>query len=156
MDVEARRRVDGVVAGPLAAYESLVRTELARMDYAAVSVGASIRVMGRLSEWLALRGVSVDGLTPEAVKAFLAAQRPRVASGLGAALRVLREHGVVPRQAVDSDPVDVLIADYRRWLVVERGLAAETVRCYGNQAKRFLGGLPVPLGEALLGLDAAA
>jgi hypothetical protein len=52
-------------------------------------------------------------------------------------------------QAISQEPVDVLVADYRRWLVAERGLAAETVRCYGNQAKTFLGQLSVPLGEAL-------
>jgi integrase/recombinase XerD len=146
----------GVVAGSLAAYEPLVRTELARMDYAASSVRATVQAMGRLSDWLAYRGVSVQALTPDIVKAFRAAQRPRIESGLGAALRVLREHGVVPVQAISQEPVDVLMADYRRWLVAERGLAAETVRCYGNQAKTFLGQLPVPLGEVLLGLDAAA
>jgi site-specific recombinase XerD len=159
MDIEARRRGDatpGVVSGPLAAYESLVRTELTRMGYAAVSVRASLWAMGRLSEWLALRGVLVEGLTPQVVKAFRAAQRPRVDSGLGAVLRVLREHAVVPIPPVSSDPVDVLIGDYRRWLAAERGLAAETVRCYGSQAKTFLCQLPAPLGEALLGLDAMA
>jgi site-specific recombinase XerD len=159
MDVDAERCVDvaaRVVTGPLAEYEPLVRAEMARMDYAARSVRSTIEAMSRLSDWLAVRGIAVSALTPEVVKAFRAAQRPRSESGLGGALRVLRERGIVPTSAVSSDPVDVLIAEYRRWLVAERGLASETVRCYGNQAKTFLRGLPVPLGEALLGLDAAA
>jgi integrase/recombinase XerD len=145
-----------VVAGPLAAYEPLVRAELARMVYAASSVRATMRAMGRLSEWLACRGVSVELLTPQVIEAFRAAQRPRVVSGLGALLGVLGEHGILPMTVISSDPVEVLIAEYRRWLVTERGLAAETVRCYGNQAKTFVSQLPAPLGEALVGLDAAA
>lgn len=75
---------------------------------------------------------------------------------MGAVLRVLRVHGVVPVPASSADPVEVLIGEYRRWLVVERGLAAQTVRCYGSQARRFLGQLSAPLDAALLGLDAAA
>jgi hypothetical protein len=44
-------------------------------------------------------------------------------SGLGALLGVLREHGILPMTVISSDPVEVLIAEYRRWLVIERGLA---------------------------------
>jgi site-specific recombinase XerD len=159
MDVVTERCVDAaavVVTGPLAEYEPLVRAEMTRMDYAASSVRDTTQSMGRLSDWLAVRGVTVSELTPEVVKAFRAAQRPRCESGLGGALRVLREHGVVPTAAVSSDPVDVLITEYRRWLTAERGLSSETVRCYGTQAKTFLRGLPSPLGEALHELDAAA
>jgi hypothetical protein len=36
----------GAVAGPSAAYEPLVRSELARMDYAASSVRATVQAMG--------------------------------------------------------------------------------------------------------------
>jgi integrase/recombinase XerD len=145
-----------VVAGPLAGYELLVRAELARMDYAASSVRAAMGAMGRLSAWLGGRGASVESLTSQVIAVFRAAQRPGVVSGLGAVLGVLGEHGIVPRAVTSSDPVEVLIVEYRRWLVAERGLAAETVRCYGNQAKTFLSRLPVPLGAALVGLDAAA
>jgi site-specific recombinase XerD len=69
---------------------------------------------------------------------------------------VLREHKVVPARPVSDDPVDVLVADYRHWLEAERGLAAETVRCYGNHAETFLGQLPAPLAQTLVNLDAAA
>ncbi len=40
--------------------------------------------------------------------------------------------------AFDAMPVDALLADYRAWLVGERGLAAESVRRYANQTKKFL------------------
>jgi hypothetical protein len=31
---------------------------------------------------------------------------------------------------VDASPAAVLLAGFRSWLVAERGLSAETVRCY--------------------------
>jgi len=40
---------------------------------------------------------------------------------------------------VDASPAAVLLAGFRSWLVAERGLSAETVRCYCNQASTFLG-----------------
>jgi hypothetical protein len=39
---------------------------------------------------------------------------------------------------VDASPAAVLLAGFRSWLVAERGLSAETVRCYCNQASTFL------------------
>jgi len=50
----------------------------------------------------------------------------------------------------------VLLEEFAVWLRVERGLAAETVRCYRSQAAKLLGGLPDPLEDAIAGLDAAA
>lgn len=147
--------VAGVVTGPLSGYEPLVRAEMTRLDYAASSVRSTVDAMGRFSNWLAAGGVALDAVTPQVVAAFRVAQRPRVFSSLGALLRVLRDHGIIPVTAPDSDPVAILITDFRRWLAGERGLSAETVRCYGNQAKTFLGALPAPLEQALLGLQAA-
>ncbi|MBM0240212.1 tyrosine-type recombinase/integrase [Micromonospora sp. ATA32] len=51
--------------------------------------------------------------------------------------------------------MEALLADYRVWLVAERGLAAESVRCYGVQARKFLVQLADPLDESLARLDAA-
>lgn len=51
---------------------------------------------------------------------------------------------------------DALLADYRAYLVGERGLAAESVRCYSGQARQVLALLPDPLDETLVRLDAAA
>lgn len=159
MDVKTQSSVGvgrRMVLGPLAEYELLVRAELARMGYAARSVSSTLFAMGRLSDWLTVRGVAVEALTPQVVAAFRAAQRPRVYSGLGGMLRVLRQHGVVPVEVVSDDPVEALIAEFRQWLTVERGLASESVRCYGNQVRTFLRRLPAPLEAALDGLDAAA
>ncbi|HKG49658.1 MAG TPA: site-specific integrase [Actinomycetales bacterium] len=51
---------------------------------------------------------------------------------------------------------EVLLAEFVDWLRVERGLAAESVRCYRGQAAKLLAVLPDPLDKAIAGLDAAA
>lgn len=47
-----------------------------------------------------------------------------------------------------------MLGEFRAWLIAERGLAAESVRCYVTQARPFLAWLPEPLEAALAGLDA--
>jgi site-specific recombinase XerD len=49
--------------------------------------------------------------------------------------------------------VSVLVAEFRSWLAVVRGLSPETVRCYGTQAGKFLAGLPEPVDDAVRQLD---
>lgn len=53
-----------------------------------------------------------------------------------------------------TTPVTVLLEEYRAFLVGERGLAAESVRCYGNHARVFLAQLPDPVEVAVAGLSA--
>jgi len=156
--------VAGVVAGPLAPYEAVLRADLAQAGYAASSITDAVRAMARLSGWLHATGLPPGELTPAGVEEFLAVrqQHSRVAAvarrGLGPVLRFLRGRGVVPGREVapDTTPVEALLADYRAWLVGERGLAAESVRCYATQAKTFLAQLAAPLGASLARLDAAA
>jgi hypothetical protein len=54
--------------------------------------------------------------------------------------------------AGDGERAAALLAEFRTWLVRERGLAAETVRCYGNHVKAFLAAIGGP--EAVPRLDA--
>ena len=111
---------------------------------------------------MAQRDVAAADLTPAAVEAFVAARReecqsePGARRSLTAVLRVLRRAGVVPDRAVTTvTAVETLLADYRAYLVGERGLAAESVRCYGAQARAVLTQFPAPLDLALARLDAA-
>ena len=77
--------------------------------------------------------------------------------GLGPLLRFLRSRGVIPNADVSGDsPVAMLLAGYRVWLLGERGLAAEMVRCYLVQGGKFLADLPEPVDASLARLDAAA
>jgi integrase/recombinase XerD len=118
--------------------------------------------MARMSAWMHARDVTVALLTPRVVEQFLAARRERCRAesaacrGVRTVLRVLRTAGVVPRyDPADGSPVESLLADFRGYLVRERGLAAATVRSYCLQAGKFLRHLPEPLVDALALLDAA-
>ncbi len=162
---EGRRRgpAPAVMSGPLALSESLLRAELAHLGYAAPSVREAVRMLARLSGWMAQRDMAAADLTSAAVEAFVAARRevcrsePGARRSLTAVLRVLRGAGVAPDRAVPTvTAVEALLADYRAYLVGERGLAAESVRCYGAQARTVLTQLPAPLDVALARLDAAA
>ena len=52
------------------------------------------------------------------------------------------------------EPVDALVEEFRGFLSGERGLASETVRCYGTHARAFLAWLPQPVDVALVELSA--
>ena len=82
------------------------------------------------------------------------ARRPAEGPGpraMAPLLGYLREAGVVCGGAVVT-PLELLLAQYRTWLVDERGLAASTVLRYENTARRFLseqgmvGGVFAPTG----------
>ncbi|MEU7206674.1 site-specific integrase [Streptomyces sp. NPDC045470] len=162
--IGGRRRgpVPLMVTGPLASYESLVCAELASRGYAAASVKDAVRMMRRLSLWMDRRELAAAGLTPARVEEFLLFRRavcssePVARRSLGAVIRVLRQAGAVPGAAeVGGDAVQEMLADYAAYLRGERGLAAESVRCYCGQARKFLAALPAPLDDSLARLDAA-
>ncbi|MBA8923865.1 site-specific recombinase XerD [Kutzneria viridogrisea] len=119
--------------------------------------------MGRLSRWLRVTGRAAADLTPTVVDEFVALRREHSTSemvarrGVGPLLRFLRGAGAAPGrgEVYCSDQVAALLVRYRGWLVDERGLASESVRCYCGQAKKFLVWLPAPLDAALAGLDSA-
>src|SRR4051794_13845606 len=52
------------------------------------------------------------------------------------------------------EPVDALVEEFRGFLGGERGLASETLRCYGSHARAFLTWLPLPVDVALAELSA--
>ena len=57
--------------------------------------------------------------------------------------------------ATVGDSVAAVLESYRVFLVDERGLAAESVRCYLLDARVFLTQLPDPLGVSLAGFRGA-
>ena len=53
-------------------------------------------------------------------------------------LAYLREVGAVDPATAPTTALDVLLGQYRDWLVVDRGLAPATVLRYAKTARRFL------------------
>ena len=136
-----------VVTGPLATQASGFRAALISEGYTPRSAVGLLRVLAHLSRWLAERGMSGDDLTAGQVEAFIATRRAEGRRrwisnrGVKPVLGYLRAQGVVPVAPVDALPVtplEALLADYRRYLVEERGLVPSTVQRNVAIAWRFL------------------
>ena len=125
------------VSGPLAAYRDGFAAELAGRGYTPGSAQRQVGLLAHLSRWLDSRGLGAADLTAARVEEFLAARRAdgytRELSGRGIAplLGYLRGLGVVPAspQPAACPASELLVQDYRRYLMRERGLAESTVGC---------------------------
>jgi integrase/recombinase XerD len=136
------------VSGPLEPYARGFAAELARQGYTPLSAGTQLRLAAHLSRWLAGERLGAAGLTPAAAERFLAARRAAgytshlSARALAPLLDHLRGLGVVPPPpaTVAATAVEVLLERYRRYLTVERGLAAGTARGYVDKVRPFVAG----------------
>jgi hypothetical protein len=138
-----------VPSGPLARYASGYGSWLAARGHSRWTIGHRLWQFDLLSRWLEREGLRRDELTPERVERFLAARR---ATGYSSWLSVrstalplgyLRELGLVPGATapVVDDPLERLLAGYRRCLFDERGLTGHTVFArYEPTARLFLSG----------------
>jgi len=135
------------VAGPLAAHVEELRGELARLGYTPGSAELQMRLIGRVSRWLADERLAGGDLTSDQVERMVTAWRREAAPGarvptarsLVALLGYLRRAGVLGADPpVPSTPLDALLADYYGHLVRDRGLAARTIGRYQVTARRFL------------------
>jgi integrase/recombinase XerD len=146
-----RKRV--LVDGPLAPCALGYRVLLVERGYAPTAVEGQLRLLAQLSRWLVEQRIEEARLTPAAVERFVRSKRARQ-RGLGPLLSYLRDVGVVPWPAVVDTPVERLLAEYREYLVRERGLVAGSVELRDRVARLFLAALPEPLELALERLQA--
>lgn len=123
------------VDGPLAPYVEGFRAELERLGYTPLSAAVHVRLMAQVSRWLVREGLEVAALTPPAVEAFFADRRAagyvneRTARALQPLIGYLRRLGVVAacQPVVPVTAAELLLARYRGYLTVERGLAEATI-----------------------------
>lgn len=148
-----------VMEGPLAALATSLAGELERLGYAKRTAVGLMNLAGELSRWLDGNGLRAGDLSPKVVEGFLATIRaegrwfkPTVKT-LRWLLAYLAEAGITPPPAPagPSSPEDEVVQAYRRYLVMERGLAAGTVERRMHQAEAFLARHPT---SALGGLTA--
>jgi len=138
--MSGRPRKAGVLGPQVEGY----RAWLAQRGYTPGTIKNVLNDLGRVGRWSAAEGLEAAGLDEERMAAFRTARRaaghrrlpgPR---GMVPLLSYLREAGVVAAAEPVVTPLGALLRRYRSWLVQERGLAATTVRRYGNTARRFL------------------
>ncbi len=123
----------GRVFGPLAPYADGFVVELVGRGYRPRSVSGKLELMAHLSRWLAEEGVEAGGLSVEMADRFLEIRRTGYVSlrswrALDPVVGYLRGLGVIPKLAALADsPIDGLLAEYRDYLLRERGLTAGSV-----------------------------
>jgi integrase/recombinase XerD len=138
-----------VVSGPLAPYAAGFSSWLASRAYSPSAAADRLYQFDQLSRWLAREGLGVGELTGEQAERFAVARR---AAGLvswsssqsvALPLEYLRRLGAAPTPTPDSPegPLEELLAVYRRYLSIERGLSDHTVLdVYGPVARLFFSG----------------
>jgi site-specific recombinase XerD len=120
------------------------QASLSEQGYSALAVRNILKDVGAVGRWMQERDLQPGQLTPAVIADFrldcLAVGRRKIPSvkSFEPLLRFLRDEGVLGEPPEPESPVGRLLADYRRWLVAERGLAESTVIRYENLARRFL------------------
>jgi integrase/recombinase XerD len=152
------RKVCGCrVRGPLAPWAPGFEHWLLGRGYLPSAVFHRCCLLAVLSLWLERRGLDAWELTEERALLFVAERR---AGGLKTwasersvrlPLEYLREVGATPAavEVLDNGPVAPVLAGYREYLVLERGLAQSTIEHCLREARLFLGQLPdgLEIGE---------
>lgn len=153
-----------VVSGPLAPFAAGFELWLRALGYAPSTVANRLCQLDQLSCWLERERLAANELTPEWAAEFASMRREAGlvswASPVSGALPLeyLREIGVValPAPVIADGLLEELLADYRRYLLVERRLSEHTVfDAYGPAARLFLAGRETVDGLDLQRLTAA-
>ncbi len=147
------------VDGPLVPYAGGFWVELERLGYTPLTAATHVGLMAHLSRWLAREGAEASGLTPALVEAYFAERRAAGYAGhiTGRALRpllgYLRRLGVVPSEApaAAASAEERLLARYREYLLVERGLTETTADLNARMVRPFLAGRATAEGGLDLG-----
>ena len=131
------------VTGPLEPFAEGFIAKLEEAGYRPAAAAVQVRVLAHLSRWMQDKDVSPGELREPELERFGREHLARFASlggaGIAVVLGYLRGLGVVP--AVEPPALTAageLLEQYRRYLTVERGLTAGTVRGYVDIVRPFV------------------
>jgi integrase/recombinase XerD len=132
------------VRGPLEPYVVGFAEELARLGYTRCSAEQHVCFIAHLDRWLTAQRLGAGDLNAAVVDRYLAERRAagyvnyRSGKAMRPLLSYLDQLGVLPREAVELDPVSGLLERYRSYLLSERGLTSGTARCYLDAIRPFV------------------
>ncbi len=153
-------------SGPLSRFAAGFAAELAATGYGRKATATQMRLLADADGWLAREGLDAQALgSIEQLERFLRARRRAGRTSLvtrrafvfcSPLLDYLRRQGVVVDERPSLSETDVLLEEYRGYLLGERGLVAGTVEGYLRVARRFFSGRDVrSVTLDLAGLTAA-
>jgi integrase/recombinase XerD len=134
------------VTGPRAGYVDGFRDELAAQGYTVQVRDRQLRMLAHVSRWMAGQGLSVAELTPDLLEDFLDERRRegyhhalsrRAEMPLMEHLRALAA-APCPSVADPAGVLDLVVADFRRYLLGERALTPVVADKYMRLARAFL------------------
>lgn len=133
------------VRGPLAPYVEGFAAQLVRAGYTPAGAQQHVCFIAHLDRWLTAAGLDVADLNASLCDRYLVERRAAgyvqylSVKALRPLLGYLAPLGVLPQPAiVELTPADELLADYRNYLLTERGLTAGTARGYVDAVRPFV------------------
>jgi site-specific recombinase XerD len=132
------------VSGPLARFADGFRVDLIERGYSLWGAQEQMYLLAHVSRWMEVEGLQLAALTPAMVDEYIVWRRGQgYLSGLSPkSLRrvfgYLDGLGVLRREDAAPSPVERLVGEFRGYLLVERGMAAGSVRLYERIARLFL------------------
>lgn len=138
------RTIKRLRQGPLSKYLDAYSAAQFHRGYERQSIRQQVLVIADFSGWIKQREIAVRSLDANDVDRFLRLRQrqQRVRRGDPTALKrmlaMLREKGVVKREPVASDASARVTAEFRRYLLQERGLSPATLLNYVPVIEQFL------------------
>jgi integrase/recombinase XerD len=153
------------VTGPLAMYADGFRADLIAQGYAVEPANRNLRTLAHVSRWMDGQGLPAGQLSIARLEEFLEARRRegyhhalsiRAVMPLIGYLRRAGVGGLRLEVPAGSGALDLMVEEYRRYLVTERAVTADVARRYARLAREFLAACEQPDGLELSELPAAA
>jgi integrase/recombinase XerD len=149
------------VSGPLAGFADGFGVHLAEQGYSLWGAAEQLYLLAHVSRWMEVEGLQPVALTPAMVGQYIVWRRGQgyLSSLSPKSLRrvfgYLDGLGVLPPEDAVPSPVEELVEEFRGYLLVERGMAAGSVRLYSRTARLFLAERSDPLENDLAHLSGA-
>jgi integrase/recombinase XerD len=149
------------IEGPLGPFADGFAAYLTEQGHSLKSVKEHRQRVRHLSRWMRSERLDVTQLTPRTMERFLAERRrqgyavmisPRGSRPL---LSYLAALGVLAPDERISTPTELLLEDFRSYLLDERGLRTKTASSYQRTARLFLAERSEPLNDDLARLTGA-